>query len=482
MEDARGGLAVDVGLAFEGVLEVLVARDVGKDPQLDLAVIGGEQRDIGGAGHEGAPDPPSERRPDRDVLQVWVGRRQAARRGDSLVERRVQAPIRGHQRRQRLDVRRAQLRVDPPFEQLVDHRMSGPKLLEHRCVGRIAGLGPFALRQVQLEEEDLLELFWATEVELVPDIDIDLALEAADLGGELAIEHAERLEVERHADRLHLREDRYQRQLDLAEQPVELELGQPPLQRFTDGDRRQGFEARSRGRRQLRGRRKDLVEVLGDDVCDRLAPEGRIEDVGGDLRVERDRWRRRLRVLGEARDEDGLHFVPDERDGQPFEQVAEHDRVIGAVDGDDTAVGTRHGEGEGCPPSRARIVEEQAHPDGGLGGQPRLEVGDVIGATDFDPAGVDDRGRQRRRQIVSRGDGSFACLRRGAAVPVYRCRHGPSGHGVEVKTELELAALRACPRATRPPALGATGDPGGWDVSALHDRAKAIRPILRALP
>ena len=42
VEHPRRGLAVDVGAARERVAQVLVARDVGEDPQLDLAVVGGD--------------------------------------------------------------------------------------------------------------------------------------------------------------------------------------------------------------------------------------------------------------------------------------------------------------------------------------------------------------------------------------------------------------------------------------------------------
>ena len=116
---------------------------------------------------------------------------------------------------------------DPPLEQLVDHRVRRAELLEHGGVGRVAGLRLLALRQVELEEQDLLELLRAAEVELVPDVVVDLLLEPGDLGRELAFEHAERLAIERDADGLHPGEHRDQRQLDLAEQPLELDLAEP---------------------------------------------------------------------------------------------------------------------------------------------------------------------------------------------------------------------------------------------------------------
>ena len=72
----------------------------------------------------------------------------------------------------------------PPVEDLVDRRVRRPELLEHRRVGREAGLGAPAAGQVQLVEEDLLELLGAADGELVADVVVDLLLEPGDLGAE----------------------------------------------------------------------------------------------------------------------------------------------------------------------------------------------------------------------------------------------------------------------------------------------------------
>ena len=173
------GLAVDVGLARERVGEVLVARHVGEDPELDLAVVGGDERRVRRAGDERVPDPPAERRPDRDVLEVGVRRRQPPGRRHGLVEQRVQAPVGPDQRRQRLDVGRAELGVDPPLEDRLDRRVDAAQLLEHGRVRRVAGLRPAALGQPQLDEQDVAQLLGRADRELVADGRVDLALEAA---------------------------------------------------------------------------------------------------------------------------------------------------------------------------------------------------------------------------------------------------------------------------------------------------------------
>ena len=153
--------------------------------------------------------------------------------------------------------------------------MGRAQVLEHRRVGRVAGLGPLALGQVQLEEQDLLELLGAAEVELVADVEVDLGLEPRDLGRELPGQHVERLEVERDAGRLHPRQDRDERQLDLAYRRSRPSSTEPPLERLADGERGERLEAGPGGAVELGDRRQDEVELLGDDVGDRLAAQRR---------------------------------------------------------------------------------------------------------------------------------------------------------------------------------------------------------------
>ena len=62
--------------------------------------------------------------------------------------------------------------------------MRRTKVLEHRGVGREAGLRAPPAGQIQLVEQDLLELLGAADRELVPDVLVDLLLQPRDLGGE----------------------------------------------------------------------------------------------------------------------------------------------------------------------------------------------------------------------------------------------------------------------------------------------------------
>ena len=83
---------MDVLVARERLAQHRLARDVGEDSKLDLAVVRGEEarallRDERGA------DPPAERRPHRDRLQVRARGRQPAGGRDRLVDRGVEPSV-----------------------------------------------------------------------------------------------------------------------------------------------------------------------------------------------------------------------------------------------------------------------------------------------------------------------------------------------------------------------------------------------------
>jgi hypothetical protein len=100
---------VDVGARGERLAEAIIAGEVGEDPQLDLRVVGGQDHLPCVARHERTPDLASELGPDRDVLQVGIGRGQPPGRRARLVERRVEPPVVGDLARQCLQIRRVQL-------------------------------------------------------------------------------------------------------------------------------------------------------------------------------------------------------------------------------------------------------------------------------------------------------------------------------------------------------------------------------------
>jgi hypothetical protein len=381
----------------------------------------------------------------------------------------MQAPIGCDQRRQRLDVRRAQFGVDPPLEELVDHRVGRAELLENGGVGRKPGLRPAALWQVQLEEQDLFQLLGAAEVELVADVGIDALLEPSDLRSELAVEHLQRVEIERDAGRLDPREHRDERQLDLAEETLQPELGQAFLERLADRHRGEGLETGASGRRKVGGRWQDLVEVLRDDIGDGLAAQCGVEDVRGDLRVEVHGQRCPAGIIGEACDEDRLHLVADERRGHAHEQPTQRVGSRGSLGGHGPAVRPYDGKSQWCAAPGPRVVAHQRHADRRLLRQPRLELGDAILAADLDPTRIHDRGCKGGRQVLRRLIDTL--LRLGGTLARRR-------DGVEIEPQLELRAVGTTAGPTGSPAFRATGHPCGRHVPALGDGAQCVGAIL----
>ena len=148
--------------------------------------------------------------------------------------------------------------------------------------------------------------------------------------------------------------------------------------------------------------------MLGDDVGDGLATERGVQHVRSDLGVERDRGRWCIGIVRDARDEQRLDLVADDRDGETIKQPNEGGGIVGPLHGDRAAVAAGDREGEGRSTTWARIVEEKADPNGRLGRKPGLQGRDAPAGMDLDPGRICDRRRERRPQIAGR----IGCLAR----------------------------------------------------------------------
>ena len=161
-EDLGRGAAVDVLAVAERGEQVLVAREVREDAQLHLRVVGGEQdaRLRARRTPRGSARPPrcgsgcsarsdSTPRGDRSPRPVWW----------KVGWMRPRLGI--DERRQRVDVGALQLREAPELEDARRQRVLRGELLEHRLVGREAGLGLAHRGQLQLLEEDGPAAAWA---------------------------------------------------------------------------------------------------------------------------------------------------------------------------------------------------------------------------------------------------------------------------------------------------------------------------------
>ena len=249
--------------------------------------------------------------------------------------------------------------------------------------------------------------------------------------------------------------------------------------------------------------------MLGHDVGDGLATERGVQHVRRDLGVEGDRRRRCVGIVRDARDEQRLDLVADDRDRETIKQPTQGGGIVGPLHGYRAAVAARERQGEGRSAAWPRIVEEQADPHRRLGRQPRLQGRDALAGVDLDPGGVGDRRRERCRQItgrigwlgrpmrvgnrtvragislgrgpVSRGRGPVSFGR--APVPIvagrWRGRHRPRDR-VEIERQLEATPLAGRAGGTRVAPAGGTGRRG--DASGRHravgrDTAQRLRGV-----
>ena len=84
VEDPPGRAGVNVLTVFKVLLEVLIPRNVGKNPEFHLGIVGGEDLPAVMTRHKGLPDQAAFRKTDRDVLQVRVNGGKPAGLGQRL--------------------------------------------------------------------------------------------------------------------------------------------------------------------------------------------------------------------------------------------------------------------------------------------------------------------------------------------------------------------------------------------------------------
>ena len=205
---------------------------------------------------------------------------------------------------QPLAVRAAQLLDLAVLQQRADElRPLVAQLLQRRRVGRGSGLGLLDRRQAapgrRRGVEQLAQLDRRVDVEVVaPDDLLQLGAEADDVGGEPLVEAAQLGTVDGDAGVLHAGQDTHQRVLDRAVQlghPLLVEAAHQWLDEVVHGERLSAGRRRRVGLgaveveltlgRRLVGRRGEPGVAL-DEVRQLVAGLGRIEQVGGDRRVQ----------------------------------------------------------------------------------------------------------------------------------------------------------------------------------------------------
>ena len=193
----------------------LLARHMRNETEFDLRIVGRDQL-LAFGGDEGRPDLPPLGGPDRDVLDVGVGRGQPSGRRTNHREGCVHAPGFGKDAfHQRVGIGRFQLRQLPPVEHLGgDFDAFGRERLENVGRGRIgASLGLLAAFQPHLLEQDLAKLLWRSDIELLAGKFDDLAVQHFHAGCEIVRHPGKDRRVDRDSRIFHRCQHRNQRTL-----------------------------------------------------------------------------------------------------------------------------------------------------------------------------------------------------------------------------------------------------------------------------
>ncbi len=143
--DGRRGGRVNILPGPESAQHAGILGHMRHDAQFDLRVVYGEQH-IPGRGNKTIAHPPPLRSPDGDVLQIWIGRRQAARHRAGLAVRSMHASGLGiHDGRKGLDICGLKLGELPVFDDHVHDRMLAAERVQDIGRGRVVsacGLAP----------------------------------------------------------------------------------------------------------------------------------------------------------------------------------------------------------------------------------------------------------------------------------------------------------------------------------------------------
>ena len=142
-------------------------RVVGQDAQLDLRIIGRQERPAREAGDERLADLAAVLGAHGDVLQVRVGGAEPARRRDDLVERGVDAAVLVGQGRQGVEVGALELLQLAMLDDQAGQGVRGGEFLQDLDGGARLPLGGLLGRgELQLVEQDLPQLRARADVEL----------------------------------------------------------------------------------------------------------------------------------------------------------------------------------------------------------------------------------------------------------------------------------------------------------------------------
>ena len=196
----------------KGLLHGGIVGHMGQHPQFDLGIVGIHQHPARTGGKAPA-DLRAVLPPHRQVLQVGIGRRQAAGGGDRLVEGGADAPVGVDGLGQAVGIGALQLAHLAPCQNGGDDIVLFLELFQGFRIGGITGAGLFAGLQAQFLKQHHAQLLGRADVELSSGQFINLGLQIFDLAFQLLTKLLQPLLVGTDAFGLHSCQHGQQRQL-----------------------------------------------------------------------------------------------------------------------------------------------------------------------------------------------------------------------------------------------------------------------------
>ena len=212
-KNLRRGHGMNVEPIGKGVTQCLDTRDMGKQPQFDLAVIGADQQ-MPLLGDESGADAAAFFGADRDVLQIGIGRGQTPGRGGRHRVRGMNAPgLRIDVTRQGIGIGAAQFRQLAPVQHLFGDVMAlGRQILQHIGIGGPgARLGFTPAGQREFSKQHIAQLPGRADVELFARELVDIAFERSHLNREIMREFLQHPGVDGNAGLFHIGKNGHQR-------------------------------------------------------------------------------------------------------------------------------------------------------------------------------------------------------------------------------------------------------------------------------
>ena len=175
-KDPRGGIGVDVKPRHKGLSHSAVPRNVRKQAQLDLGIVGVNEHASRLGGNKELPELSTKLRTDGNILQVRLSRGETAGSCTGLLEGGMHHALLVGQLQKAIHIGRLEFRDLTVVKDIVNNGVITAELLQHLCVRGIARLGLFIRGKKKNVKEDLAKLLGRIDIKGAAGIGVNTRL------------------------------------------------------------------------------------------------------------------------------------------------------------------------------------------------------------------------------------------------------------------------------------------------------------------